>query len=53
MPQSPRMREFETDLERIARASKMLAFGFWFCAIATTAGLAYILLFWLPQHHFM
>lgn len=31
----------------------MLAFGFWFCAIAATAGLAYVLLFWLPQHRFI
>lgn len=50
-PQSPGMREFETDLEHIARVSKMLALGFWFGALAATAGLAYVLLVWMPRHH--
>ena len=45
------MREFEADLEHIARVSKMLALGFWFAALAATAGMAYVLIFWLPQHH--
>lgn len=51
MTQSKRMREFEADLEHIARVSKMLALGFWFAALAATAGLAYVLLVWMPRHH--
>jgi len=50
-PQSARMREFEADLEHIARVSKMLAFGFWFGALAAAAGLAYVLVVWMPRHH--
>ena len=49
--QSRRMREFEADLEHIARVSKMLALGFWFAALAATAGLAYVLLVWMPRHN--
>lgn len=49
--QSPDMRGFEADLEHIARVSKMLAFGFWFTALAAAAGLAYVLIVWMPQHH--
>jgi len=45
------MREFEADLEHIARVSKMLAFGFWFGALAAAAGLAYVLVVWMPRHH--
>jgi len=48
--QSVGMREFEADLEHIARVSKMLAFGFWFVALAGSAALAYLLLVWMPRH---
>jgi hypothetical protein len=44
------MREFETDLEHIARVSKMLAFGFWCGTIAAIFGAVYVLLVWLPRH---
>ncbi|HYK54030.1 MAG TPA: hypothetical protein VEV38_10920 [Candidatus Eremiobacteraceae bacterium] len=44
------MREFEADLEHIARVSKMLAFGFWVAALAGSAALAYLLLVWMPRH---
>lgn len=44
------MREFEADLEHIARVSKMLAFGFWFAALAASAAVAYIVLVWMPRH---
>ena len=46
----PGMREFETDLEQIARVSKMLAFGFWCVTIAAIVAAAYVLLVWLPRH---
>ncbi len=29
----------------------MLALGFWFAALAATAGLAYVLLVWMPRHN--
>jgi len=29
----------------------MLALGFWFGALAATAGLAYVLLVWMPRHN--
>ena len=50
LAQHGRMREFEADLEHIARVSKMLAFGFWFAALAASAALAYILIVWMPRH---
>ena len=49
-PQPLGMREFEADLEHIARVSKMLAFGFWFVALGASAALAYVLLVWMPRH---
>jgi len=49
-PKQSVMREFETDLEHIARVSKMLAFGFWCGTIAATFGAVYVLLVWLPRH---
>ena len=45
------MREFEADLEHIARVSKMLAFGFLFGALAASVGLAYVLIVWMPRHN--
>ena len=45
------MREYEADLVRIARVSRILAVGFWCLAVAGAAALGYVLLYWLPQHH--
>lgn len=50
LPQSSDMRDLEADLEHIARVSKMLAFGFWFVALAASAAFAYVLLVWMPRH---
>ena len=45
------MREYEADLVRIARVSKMLAVGFWCLAVIAAAAFGYVLLYWLPRHH--
>ena len=45
------MQEFEADLRRIARLSKMLAFGFWSAALIAACGFGYVLLVWLPHHY--
>jgi hypothetical protein len=45
------MREFEADLVRISRASRILAAGFWCCTIFAAAVFGFVLLYWLPRHH--
>ena len=45
------MRQYEADLVKIARVSKILAVGFWCSGIAAAAALGYVLLYWLPRHH--
>lgn len=45
------MREYEADLVKIARVSRILAVGFWCFAVACAAALGYVFLYWQPHHH--
>jgi hypothetical protein len=45
------MREFDADLQRIARLSKLIAFGFWCSAIIAAGAFGYVVLVWLPRHY--
>jgi hypothetical protein len=44
------MHEFQADLDRLNRLSRVLALSFWCSALIAAAVLGYVLLVWIPRH---